>query len=525
MPPKKTHTIGQETLLKKLRDFSKHIQAYESAAQLPQDKQQTPDFTEWGLCFGLCAYLAHCVLTENNKEILTNPGLKTHAFVTNPSTSQEFYKAIDFINKSVWPVDANEQKAFYHKMQYFLTAIIQLHANDQRTAAQGTLATQNMENILNEATRTTDQPQTNDLKYSRKTIASYIFTTTDELAKWAEAARPGDVLSIGALEHQMLMYATQRDSDPQNVTVGFYDPNHSSIIEEDQKKLLGLPRDFNPFEYCEEDESLICHHIVAGNNMHPPIAIPSSQLKHEELLLALSSSLLEQSHDLSMKLIKEIQDRDLFCLKEHLNIILDNQSLLNQLIERKLQLTMRDEYGGTLLHVANESPKFYEACNMLLKNADKNFINSTDHYGNTPLHSSVMLNNKKALMTLLEHGADIHAKNHMGNTALHSAILARNVGIVKPLLSSGANPLEQNNLSNTCLDLAKYDPVICPLLTNHTPKTPSAQETRAPLKDITQSATTKAPLSYATMLKSKPQSFVKAVQATDNKDQASLSRS
>ncbi|MEY3197278.1 MAG: hypothetical protein RLZZ59_649, partial [Pseudomonadota bacterium] len=215
---KDTKVIGQVSLIDRLKEYVEDKFApYELFTN--EDKVPSPEFIEKGLCFGLCAYLAHCVLTENNPDI-PQADIKKNDLITNPATVEEFYTAIDFINHSKWPDDPKLEKEFYHQMQYFLTIITQLHSGKMRSNAEGGLVAQNIENILNESTRASDKPTNNDSVYTRKTIASYAFVTLEEFMQWAKNAKPGDVLAIGSPGHEMLMYATTHKTNKDTVLIG-----------------------------------------------------------------------------------------------------------------------------------------------------------------------------------------------------------------------------------------------------------------------------------------------------------------
>ena len=98
-----------------------------------------------------------------------------------------------------------------------------------------------------------------------------------------------------------------------------------------------------------------------------------------------------------------------------------------------------DKAGNAPLHVAswfNENPKVFTT----LLNAGAN-VHAKDKYGKTPLHGAAGYNkNPKVITILLDAGADVNAMDEHMTTPLHDAIwLNENPEVVRLLLDAGAN--------------------------------------------------------------------------------------
>ena len=64
--------------------------------------------------------------------------------------------------------------------------------------------------------------------------------------------------------------------------------------------------------------------------------------------------------------------------------------------------------------------------------------NTSNAYGDTPLHCAVTAGNPQAVRLLLQAGAQVHARNAHGNAALHTAAELGHTAIVQALLQAGA---------------------------------------------------------------------------------------
>ena len=92
----------QDLLISKLSEVPKWMQSYEQERYAIENKkaidgktlppildpaQMTPQFDDEGLCFGLSAYLAHCVMTDEQIARKTQAGEKLS---DNPYTMESF---------------------------------------------------------------------------------------------------------------------------------------------------------------------------------------------------------------------------------------------------------------------------------------------------------------------------------------------------------------------------------------------------------------------------------------------------
>jgi len=81
-------------------------------------------------------------------------------------------------------------------------------------------------------------------------------------------------------------------------------------------------------------------------------------------------------------------------------------------------------------------------------------VNQEDpDYGLTPLSWAALSGNEKAVMLLLEHGADLKWKDTDGNTPLHHAAMFCHPNTVRILLEHGADPSVRNKTGGTPLGL------------------------------------------------------------------------
>jgi ankyrin repeat protein len=103
-----------------------------------------------------------------------------------------------------------------------------------------------------------------------------------------------------------------------------------------------------------------------------------------------------------------------------------------------------DNDGWTPLHGAaegGEGESFVRIVKMLLDHGAD--VNAASHIGNTPLMRAVKFENNLPIVTLLlEHGADVkkqESSDSFGYTALHESVIHGNAEIVKALLDHGAD--------------------------------------------------------------------------------------
>ncbi len=85
---------------------------------------------------------------------------------------------------------------------------------------------------------------------------------------------------------------------------------------------------------------------------------------------------------------------------------------------------------------------------------DKNMINVTDKFGNTPLHYAAYYNRRSVTNLLLAHGADVNLPNKLGDTPLFFAAVKSNQEIMIILCEHNANIRHRNKLNHTPLAVA-----------------------------------------------------------------------
>lgn len=73
----------------------------------------------------------------------------------------------------------------------------------------------------------------------------------------------------------------------------------------------------------------------------------------------------------------------------------------------------------------------------------------------TPLHVAARMDKRAHIRTLMEFGADLHARDGKGNTPLHTAIAHGKLHAAAQLVSLGASLTEQNNDGAPPLDAAE----------------------------------------------------------------------
>lgn len=109
-----------------------------------------------------------------------------------------------------------------------------------------------------------------------------------------------------------------------------------------------------------------------------------------------------------------------------------NQPILQEISETATSQNLHDEFCKEFLNeIMRKSPTLLEEPRL--------------NDGCTPLLCAVKRKNLSAVLQLLSHGANIHAKDVSGNTALHHAVMTQSLAIVKLLLIFGANTNARNN--------------------------------------------------------------------------------
>jgi len=111
-------------------------------------------------------------------------------------------------------------------------------------------------------------------------------------------------------------------------------------------------------------------------------------------------------------------------------------------------VVIRDRWGKTLLHYAPDKRTVLYLC------AHGAQVGARDDRGNTPLHESSFLGRLAACRALLLEGASVSARDNDGNTPLHMAVVGNHQTVVSMLLQAGAD-INDVGAGLTPLSLAK----------------------------------------------------------------------
>jgi uncharacterized protein len=132
------------------------------------------------------------------------------------------------------------------------------------------------------------------------------------------------------------------------------------------------------------------------------------------------------------------------------SVAYSRKNLFNKLIEKGIDVNMRDDEGSTVLfeHVKGIAidPQIYDV--LLDKGID---VNAKDNRGWTALMDAVAEKNLVLVEKLISKGAEVDVQNQRGQTAL---ILSRNEVITSVLLDANANMNIQDQVGYTALHTA-----------------------------------------------------------------------
>ena len=141
----------------------------------------------------------------------------------------------------------------------------------------------------------------------------------------------------------------------------------------------------------------------------------------------------------------------------HMASLKDLPLVVEALLESGANTEARDRHGRTPLHSAVLT-SHEESIRALLKG--KADINSTDSSGTTALH---LVKDPKLLLSLVENGANLHAKDSTGSLPLHWQVSKNSVESVKILLQCGSIIDARDNDQATALHFAR-DPTMATIL-------------------------------------------------------------
>lgn len=144
----------------------------------------------------------------------------------------------------------------------------------------------------------------------------------------------------------------------------------------------------------------------------------------------------------------DCQDNDTKWTPLHVTAEYNQSEIAELLCQHGAHPDTGDTYGDKPIHFATLS-NAKETIDVLLRyGGDPDARGDQD---NTPLH---MTNNDRIAGTLLDHGADIHARDRDGNSSLHIAAYEGNEPMVRYLLDRGSDPEKENYFGDTPLDYA-----------------------------------------------------------------------
>ena len=141
--------------------------------------------------------------------------------------------------------------------------------------------------------------------------------------------------------------------------------------------------------------------------------------------------------------------------------------MMKKLLDLGADATVLDGAGKSLINIAVSVPDNEPVVNTLLATGWVS-VDLPDDHGNTPLNTSIELQDVRVLRALLAHGADATvAEQGTGYTPLHKAVLKNWIEGVDALLGAGVDcPIVADSLGNTPLDYARKAAIQTRLLDN-----------------------------------------------------------
>ena len=135
----------------------------------------------------------------------------------------------------------------------------------------------------------------------------------------------------------------------------------------------------------------------------------------------------------------------------HEAILLNIETEINYLIERKKFINAKDDLGNTPLHMAIAANRADLITPLIEAGAN---IDDVDDYQTTPLHEASAVGQDYAVMILLNLGSSIDLKDYNGRTALIFAIGNAHPQTAEILINNHASVNIQDNFGNTALHYA-----------------------------------------------------------------------
>ncbi|MGB5673098.1 MAG: ankyrin repeat domain-containing protein [Gemmatimonadota bacterium] len=110
--------------------------------------------------------------------------------------------------------------------------------------------------------------------------------------------------------------------------------------------------------------------------------------------------------------------------------------LFNLCVDAGVDLALRNENDGSLLHSASQGGSSTVVSRLLDEGFDPNEV---DRYGRTPLHYAAELGREDVARLLLKKGADIDARSLSGETAFNTAVWVKRGEMAEFLAKTGAD--------------------------------------------------------------------------------------
>jgi ankyrin repeat protein len=126
-----------------------------------------------------------------------------------------------------------------------------------------------------------------------------------------------------------------------------------------------------------------------------------------------------------LKLYKKISAEKKTWLIAHFDI-----EKVEQLLQKDIDLNIKNEYGMTSLHIACIEGDYNKVELLLKYNADPNIV---DNFGNSALHHACYCNNSDLVELLLKYNVEIIENNYFGNSAMTWALFHNNEKIINLL--------------------------------------------------------------------------------------------